>query len=237
MALLSDDGAICLLSATSHSKNFQSLDTWDLNAIANPAVQASQLITTRTSLLSGDDLILIDRANNQLRFLTSDPPKEKTSSRPQITAMSLPRVPTAVLDVDDAPLAVLPMRLNSDALSDLVLLRKGQSAPSVVLTTPTATFTVTTTDINSNSGLPVLLASANANSGSRITFNIPASDPNCNSVTHVCTIRPGGFFPTITANGTTIDGTSQPGYSTSDHPLIEINASGMNPRAAALAGC
>src|SRR5947209_6390845 len=51
----------------------------------------------------------------------------------------------ASLETDSEPIAVLPMRLNADALSDLVILRNGQNAPTVALTAPAATFTVNST--------------------------------------------------------------------------------------------
>src|SRR5207302_7225958 len=61
------------------------------------------------------------------------------------------RVPTSVgslttLDVEADPVAVLPMRLNSDAPSDLVILKNGGVSPlAFAPTVPFRTFTVTST--------------------------------------------------------------------------------------------
>jgi len=84
---------------------------------------------------------------------------------------------------------------------------------------PVAIFTVTTTADNGSNAAPTpsslreAIVNANNSGGGTINFNIPASDPNCNATTHVCTItivtRP---LPDITAS-VTIDGYTQPGAS------------------------
>jgi hypothetical protein len=45
---------------------------------------------------------------------------------------------TESLSTDSRPVAILPMRLNGDALSDLAVLKEGTSAPAIVSTTPAA---------------------------------------------------------------------------------------------------
>src|SRR5207253_1551169 len=72
------------------------------------------------------------------------------------------RVPTSVgslttLDVEADPVALLPMRLNSDALSDLVILKRGGVSPlAIAPTVPLATFEVNSTgdehDVNQGDG-------------------------------------------------------------------------------------
>ena len=49
------------------------------------------------------------------------------------------------LNVTGEPMAVIPMRLNADALNDLVVLTSAQTAPSVFATAAAATFTVDST--------------------------------------------------------------------------------------------
>jgi hypothetical protein len=78
-----------------------------------------------------------------------------------------------------------------------------------------APFTVTTTLDAGPGSLRQAIIDANGNAGpDTIVFNIPASDPNCNATTHVCTITPtaGSPVPFIT-DRVTIDGYSQPGAS------------------------
>jgi hypothetical protein len=77
------------------------------------------------------------------------------------------------------------------------------------------TFTVTNTAVSGAGSLRQVILDANGNAGAdSINFNIPASDPNCNGTTHVCTIKPNTDFPLppIT-DRVTIDGYSQPGAS------------------------
>jgi CSLREA domain-containing protein len=82
------------------------------------------------------------------------------------------------------------MRLNADALSDLVILKDGSSTPMVALTAPMATFTVNSTaDTDDGAGtadpggcrLREAINAANANAGAdMINFNIGAGTPTIN---------------------------------------------------------
>src|SRR5207244_5218799 len=106
---------------------------------------------------------------------------------------------------------------------------------------PTALFTVTTTADNGSNASPSpgslreAIINANNSGGGTINFQIPASDPNCNATTHVCTITPvTRSLPDITAS-VTIDGYTQPGASpntltTGDNAvlLIELNGNGTS---------
>lgn len=69
---------------------------------------------------------------------------------------------------------------------------------------------------NENCTLREAINAANSTPGSTITFNIPSCPAGC-------TIVLGGALPTVTANGTTIDGTSEPDFA--GIPLIEIDGS------------
>jgi hypothetical protein len=107
------------------------------------------------------------------------------------------------------------MRLNVDALNDLVILKSGQSTPTVVLTTPLATFIVTSTGDSGTGSLRQAIFDANATVGlDSIVFNIPGTGPH--------TITPTSPLPTIT-DAVTIDGTTQPGFTGS--PIIELDGS------------
>src|SRR5438552_655815 len=140
LALLSTEGTVYLLDPRKRVKS-RNLNTSQTSMIATHSSSgATQLIKAKLSSLPGDDLIVLDEAGQHMYILNDDP---ETSDRGNASSISLSRYQVrASLDVDREPVAVLPMRLNSDALSDLVVLRKGQSAPSVMLTAPASTFTV-----------------------------------------------------------------------------------------------
>ncbi len=76
-----------------------------------------------------------------------------------------------------------------------------------------ATYTVTTTTDGGAGSLRQAIIDANDNTGADdIVFNIPASDPNYNAITGVCTITLTDDLPEIT-DAVTIDGLTQPGAS------------------------
>lgn len=75
------------------------------------------------------------------------------------------------------------------------------------------TFSVLNTADAGPNSLRQAILDANATGGAdTIVFNIPASDPNCNATTGVCTISPASGLPVISAP-VTIDGYTQPGAS------------------------
>jgi titin len=69
------------------------------------------------------------------------------------------------------------------------------------------------------------IGAANANPGSTIVFAIPAADSGC--VAGVCTIQPNTPLPSLTAGGTTIDGSTQ-GATNPFGPSIVVNGSLCN---------
>src|SRR5215510_1183969 len=87
-------------------------------------------------------------------------------------------------------------------------------AMAVAAVAPAATFTVTNTNDSGAGSLRQAILDANANAGpDTIDFAIPGSG--------VHTIAPTSGLPTVTGP-TTLDATTQPGYSGS--PLVEIDA-------------
>jgi len=199
--------------------------------VAVPSVldEATRLVTAHTSVTGGDDVIAIDGAGNRLHVVSR-------ASR-GAGAMRL----AASLDSDDAPAAVLPMRMTPSALDGLVVLHRGHAEPSAVAHTQSASYTVTTTQDAGpvgqsavNTALPgslrwAISMATNVPQASTIDFNIPTSDPNYNSTTGTFTITPlpttaGNCatapsqsnicqgLPTL-PNGTVLDGYSQTGAS------------------------
>lgn len=197
LALLSEDGAVYVMNALEDEQPAKISDaSWP---------QAAGLIGARVSGHAGADLVVLDSTGRQARIISGVDPAPQSSD-----ADSSRRVIS--LDVKGEPVAVLPMRLNRDALSDLVIAAAGRSFVSVVQTAPAAIFTVTTTNDTGAGSLRQAISDANNNPGAdAIEFNIPGP---------ARTISPAAPLPTITA-AVTIDGTTQPGFS--GQPLIELN--------------
>src|ERR1043166_70022 len=121
----------------------------------------------------------------------------------------------SVSNESGAPFAVPPM----DALSDLLMLRKGPIVPTVVMTpAPMMTFTVTNINDSGSGSLRQAILDANANAGAdTMVFNLPGPK---------YTIAPASTLPIIT-DPVTIDGTTQPGFAGS--PIIELRGSIAGP--------
>jgi hypothetical protein len=118
----------------------------------------------------------------------------------------------ASLAVESGPAAALPMRLNEDALDDLVVLPRSGDAPSVLRTSPVSTFVVTTADESGPGSLADVIAAANASAGAdRVTFSLPPG--GVRSI--VLSERLPGFNEPVT-----IDATTQPGFA--GVPLVEV---------------
>jgi hypothetical protein len=136
---------------------------------------AGQLVRAKVSSLPQDDLLVLDPATRQLHLLLGDPTQVQAG---QILpgAGTLPLM--TALETAAALLAVLPMRLNRDALDDLVVLQAGQDAPSVLLTVPVNTFIVGNTNDSGPDSLRQAILDANASPGAdAIDFHFsPFSD-------------------------------------------------------------
>ena len=192
-----------------------------------------KMFRARVSDSNVDDLVLLDSTSNQIQIVSQQP---ATGDLPQRRGRRLRaegglRAEVVSLEVENGALAALPMHLNADALTDLVVLRAGSTAPSVVPTAVAQTFTVnTTSDGPSNCqqpGQPCTLRHAiqlaNANPGTdQINFSIFGCGPH--------TIQPLSELPVIT-QAVTIFGGSQPCSSPSS-PRIEINGSQIAGQAA-----
>jgi hypothetical protein len=156
---------------------------------------ATQLVAARLSSKAAADLLVVDSVNHQIHILSSD---------------------LQSLDLEGEPVSVLSMRLNSDALSDLVMLSRNVSSPSVTPTSFRSVFTVTNTNDSGPGSLRQAISEADANLGAdAIVFSI-------NSGLQV--ISPSSPLPLIT-EAVTIDGTTQPGFL--GVPIIELNGINM----------
>ena len=216
-ALLSSDGTVSLASSRpapsdGKKKKKKKKDKVNEAQAVGKWQGATQLACARLSTGPADDLIVLDEAGREIHILTAG------------AASSVSLDTAASFETEAKPLAVLPMRLNGDALSDLVLLQSGHLAPSILKTAAATTFTVNKTDDHDDglcdSGdctLREAINAANANLGAdTIAFNIPG--------TGVRRITPTSGLPIVTES-VTIDGTTQAGFAGT--PIIELHGFGL----------
>lgn len=151
IALLADDGGVHLLQRpeVTGQKTMSGAEKWTTAASvsgaqfdAGPMLSpAPQLVVARLSNLPTEDLLILDPAGQQVHILTTVQKQAPADPTPPASLRLAPWSTT--LDVSHAPAAVLPMRLNIDAFSDLAILTDG----GVVLgmTAPLGTWTVNST--------------------------------------------------------------------------------------------
>ncbi|HEU4386749.1 MAG TPA: hypothetical protein VFV34_03050 [Blastocatellia bacterium] len=205
LALVSDDGRVHFWSPAAGALNKASGHAQDIvRSVDLPtgwAPPTTGIITALAAVSSktGADLLVLDRVNNQIDVIEGDGGETAES---------------ASFDVN-APVAVLPMRLNSDALDDLVVLSEGSINPTAALT-PTGTIPVSTAADTGVGSLRAAINLANTTPGPDvITFDIGGGGPQV--------INLASPLPIIT-DPVTIDGTTQPLFAGT--PLIELNGAG-----------
>jgi uncharacterized repeat protein (TIGR01451 family) len=124
--------------------------------------------------------------------------------------------------LDGEPVAAIPMRLNGDSLSDLVILRRGHSAITVTPSSTQNNFVVNSVADNGPGTLREAIMMANANVGAdQISFDLGVTQ----------TINLMSPLPAI-ADQLTIDGSTQAGFSGS--PIVELNCLGAGDQDAGL---
>jgi uncharacterized repeat protein (TIGR01451 family) len=177
--------------------------------------QATELVCARVSSLPTDDLVVVDPAGQQLHVISQQSPAGgPAGDAPTVTQ-------TVDLDVESGPVAVLPMRLNEDALSDLVVLRAGQAAPAAVLTAAVATFTVTSTGDAGPGSLRQAIMDANSSQGADSIF-VNIQPPGSKTINLLSPLPP-------VTDAVTIDGINLAGELPSG--LTEINGAGAGSNA------
>jgi len=225
VALLMGDGRVEVVKPTvskttprKESSTQLNLSSWQTRTLNVPAAsQARVLMRAKTSSMAGDDLLVLDQS--QLQIFSNVAKDDATTTN---------------LQASSDPVAVLPMRLNSDALTDLVVMQKGSSAPGVIKTEAAQTFivnsTADTTDGQCTTApngctLREAITAAQGNAGAdTITFQIGSG---------VQTIALLSHLPLIT-DPVTIDATTQPGFAEGGgKPLIELNGASSSPNFAA----
>ena len=175
IALVTDQGAVRFFERTDTRQENQDKQeaSWSLSisTVSLPST-ARTVVAAKVSALAKTDLLIADPQDRKLHILSQEPQ----------AANGL-----ASLDMAGDVIAVLPMRLNQDALSDLVMLNSSSLAPSLLVTAPNLTFFVNSaadTDdgaCNANCTLREAINAANASPGAdSIQFGIGAGTPTIN---------------------------------------------------------
>lgn len=173
---------------------------------ASPASARRSLVGARLSEGVYDDLVVSDGATT-MSVLVNGADAEAQKREPSFD-MVVEHISTPIETT-----AVLPMRLNADALADLVLVGSGSGQPAAIVSAPRATFTVTNTNDAGAGSLRQAILDANGAAGfDTIVFAIPGGGP------HVITLATG--LPNITGT-CSIDGTTQPGFGGT--PIVRVH--------------
>lgn len=189
IAVLGVDGSIVLVD--------READSSAARRVASVGASGGRLATARVSASPRDDLVVL-APGARLAIVGG------LGRRADIT----PATASAI--------AVLPMRLNPDAIADLVVLESTSSVPTVLLTRGGTPLTVTNADDDGPGSLRQTIFDAGAQSGGTILFDIPGAGPHRIALV---TALPAILDPI------TIDATSQPGYAGS--PVVEIDNSAV----------
>lgn len=220
-ALLSNQGNIVLLD-----RNL--LVRWDSSQQQNSYFPTTgRLVRTRTTSLAGDDLLALDSVNHRIDIVNSNAQANDS------------------VMLSGNPVAVLNMRLNKDALDDLVILREGSPTPEVVLTAPAHIFVVNSTgdeqDCDTNDNVCSIdgdTITGGCQPGA-CTLRAAIKQANNSGGADEIDFSIGSGHQTITAfaqetiNDTvTVDGTTQPGFAGS--PLIQLDGSAGPPAGSTL---
>ena len=195
---------------------------WSYMPLINaPKLATARLISkARVASKAGDQLVAVGGSGVQVVDFQRSPATTQKRVR------TLPRATVSTFAASTETLAAIPMKVNADAIDDLLIVRNADTAPQLILSAPAQTYTVTTeTDDFTNceqAGQPCSLRSAIelANQTAdpvEIDFNIPGPG--------VHTIHIAAELPDIT-NSVTMNGATQPGFN--GKPLIEIKGDLIN---------
>jgi len=216
VALLFADGTLRLINEERDRKNRSITQSSSALIARGSWSKSSRLVCARVSSLTLDNVVVVDPQFRGVEILSVNDGRSDQRS-PGVPAKLSCCASSMMLDSDIEASALLPMRLDPDALSDLVVLR-GANARAVVLTSksseivPQATFTVINTNDEGPGSLRQAILDANSKAGADTTsFNIPGS-----GIKTITLLSP---LPVVTES-LMIDGTTQPGFAGS--PVIAL---------------
>ncbi|HKQ06162.1 MAG TPA: hypothetical protein VJ464_13585 [Blastocatellia bacterium] len=208
IALLGGDGQLIMLSRAglqesdvAGKKGRIKIEKWKSHVMAdNGWAPTAKLIAARMSSMPVDNVVVTDLNHQGIELIINRAAELETESGQESRAAE--QVFRAKLEAEREPEIVLPMRLNGDALNDLVILTNGRSAPTTVMTAAATTFIVTNTNDSGPGSLRQAVLNANANPGADlIQFSLPGG---------VGTIRLFSQLPDIN-EAVTIDGVMSSG--------------------------
>ena len=232
LALLLEDGTIRLLGRA-QTENHDLDPLWKTigeREVLAPRLHAAESSSVRLLLpvrISGsptEDLAILDAIDGRLEVLAGMVREDAA------THLADPGVVVSI-DMQQPPIAALGMRLNRDALTDLVLLRQGLGGPLVVETAPLAAITVNSAaDSTATDGTCTLReALNNSNSNSDTTGGDCVAGAGTDTIMFsiggggsTATIAPTSALPVIT-DPVTIDGTTQ---GCASPPCVVLDGSG-----------
>lgn len=218
LALLDDAGDIQFLRAT-HGEGASGEvaaaavpDAWTMAAdgrrLSLPSRFGSRgrgrMLAAQVAASPVEQVVVLDSTERRLYFLRSEEARPAFKSMTEVEGVMSRELP-------GEPVAFLPMRLNTDSLSDLVVVNDGATRPSFLMTEAQNTFTVTNTNFSGPGSFLQALRDANANPGpDRIEFNLPGAGPHKIDYSLSEPIN----------DSVVIDGTTQPGYNGA--PIVEV---------------
>jgi uncharacterized repeat protein (TIGR01451 family) len=209
LALLTSDGSVFIIEPTAAGKSTSK----DIKRIARGDFPtASRLIRARLSNELTDNLLLLDAAKQRVHLISTDflsPHKGRTQIASRIDPATVSR-----MIVDTEPVVALPLRLNADSLTDVVMLRRGQNALTIIPSSPQVILQVLNAEDSGSGSLREAITVANEVIGpDQITFNIIGPSRT------ITLLSP---LPAI-MDTVTIDATTQPGFT--GLPIVELNYS------------
>jgi len=155
------------VTAAAAMRHWSDLDHWWTGALpmlsdppmprlsrASAVAPPPRLVTGWVSSLPQDNVVLVDPAHRQVRIVHQLHWRTVVPEALQGGVLATPTqawleshaVEPVAFDLDDEPVAVLPMRLNADALSDLVVLTRGPNPLAVGTTASGHTFHVNSSE-------------------------------------------------------------------------------------------
>jgi hypothetical protein len=174
------------------------LPQWQSRLVASQLSAEKNLIAARLTSTPVDSLALIDTHNRELCMVTfrSESTNLNLTDESPLNIDSVTR-----LSAEEEITALWPMRLNSDALSDLVALKAFGNPLAFIETQAQTTFTVTNTGDSGAGSFRQAILNANANPGADvINFQIAGS-----GIPTISVLNP---LPDL-SEAVTIDGTTQ----------------------------
>ena len=214
LAVLTEDGTLSLLVRTPDAR------AWRTEGERRGLVQSGgsgALVTARVSGLPKEELVVLDRRANRLHVVFG----EVGAPAPLTRSLSSP--------LEGAPVAAIPMRLNGDAQSDLVILQEGVSVPAIAASESSSSIIVNATSDSGptiGDGLCQLSeAIRNANVDGEFSGGDCAAGTGADtirfSVTAVDVFAP---LPSLADPGDSVDGTTACGTP----PCVELRGNGIS---------